>query len=227
MRPTFAAVVFTVAILAIGAMIFVKSRRIAAPASAPAPVASVSQPDLVPPPVPVTPKKVLNPEERQAAIDAEKDKLYAWSMSNDRQSFSNILGDLVSPEKEVRMAAIEATKQFGDTNAIPVLRSLAANILANAANNTPNADANGDENAPDNDEAIKMIQAADFIALPPVTWVKADPNAVLTPEQQQVIDASRAKAAARRQAMMQKRRTNSSSITFPDARDPQTLPANP
>ena len=66
---------------------------------------------------------ILTDEQRQAAIDAEIDRLQQWSMNDDPASLSNILADLTSPEKEIRDAAIEATKEFGSTNAIPALES--------------------------------------------------------------------------------------------------------
>lgn len=87
------------------------------------------------------------------------------SQPNQVLKWRAILGDLTSPEKEIREAAIEAAKQFGDTNAIPVLKALAANDA-------------------DNQEAIEMLQAADFIALPEAPLVQHS-NAPLTPEQQQ------------------------------------------
>jgi len=227
MRPKFVVPILATAILAIGIMVFMKSRRAASPA--PVPVASVSEPP-VPPPAPVsTPvvvKKKLTPEEQQAAVDAEKDRLYTWSMSSDPQALSNILGDLVSPQKQIRRAAIEAAKQFGDTNAIPVLKSLAANIIANSATGSSNAgadsDLNTEESAPDDQEATAMIEAADFIALPPVIWSKADPNQQRTPQQQQAIDANNARVEARRQAYLQKRNARqNTSVTFPGAQNPQ------
>jgi hypothetical protein len=225
MRPKFVFGILLAAIFIVGAVVFFKKKSPLPGSVSPVSTANVSSAPA-PAPAPVVVERKLTPEEQRAAIEAEKDRLYDWSMNSDPQSLSNILGDLISPHKEIRLAAIEAAKQFDDTNAIPVLKSLAANILANSAN-TANADANDGNDAPDNQEAIKMIQAADFIALPSVTWVKADPNKAITPEQQQMIDAGRARATARRQATMQKHKTNAGSITFPDALNPQTSPTNP
>lgn len=219
MRPKFVLVILMVAVLAIGGAIWFK--KSSAPASVPpAPVAEVAPtPASTPAPAPVIVKKAMTPDERQAVIEAEKDKLYAWSMANDAQSLSNILGDLTSPEQEIRMAAIEATKQFGDTNAIPVLKGMAANTT-------------------DNQEAIAMLQAADFIALPSVTFTKADPNQQLTPEQQQARDQARAKSQARRDAYLAAHGTGQDSFHGPHrphgpgaganpSTDPAPAPANP
>jgi hypothetical protein len=182
MRPKIVLAFLAVAVLAVAALILFKQHLPATAPEAVAAPATTNPPAITssPAPTPVV-KKILTPEEQQAAINAEKDKLYEWSMNNDPQSLSNILGDLVSPEKEIREAAIEATKQFGDTNAIPVLKSLAANTE-------------------DNREAIEMLEAADFISLPEATFVKSDPNKPKTPEQLQAIAASKAKSEARRQA---------------------------
>jgi hypothetical protein len=180
MRPKIVFAVLTFAALVIVAVVLLKQHsQTQIPVVAVAPVAT-NAPVPAPVPVPVI-VKTMTPEERQAAIDAEKDRLSEWQMNSDSQSLSNILGDLVSPEKEIREAAIEATKQFGSTNAIPVLKALAANTT-------------------DNQEAIEMLEAADFIALPDAMLVKHS-DAPLTPEQQQ----RRARAEARRQAQMQSR----------------------
>ena len=72
-------------------------------------------------------------------------------MNDDAASLANILSDLNSPEKEIRMAAIDAAVQFDSTNAIPVLQATAAN-----------------DQDPEEKEAL--LKAADFIALPEVTF---------------------------------------------------------
>jgi hypothetical protein len=104
----------------------------------------------MPAPVPVAAQPVT-PEEREAAIESEKDRLAALEMNDDASSLSNILADLNSPEKEIRMAAIDAAVQFHSTNAIPVLQSAAANDQ-------------------DMEEKIALLKAADFLALPEVTF---------------------------------------------------------
>ena len=77
-------------------------------------------------PAPVV-TNTLTADQRQAAIDAEVDRLQNWSMGNDPASLSNILADLTNPEKDIRDAAIEATEQFGSSNAIPALKVAANN----------------------------------------------------------------------------------------------------
>jgi hypothetical protein len=59
--------------------------------------------------VPAITNVVLSAEERAAEIDRLRD----WSMNDDAESLNHIVADLTSPEKEIREAAIEATKQFG------------------------------------------------------------------------------------------------------------------
>jgi hypothetical protein len=101
----------------------------------------------VPPAPAPAPKVAMTEDERQTVIDAEKSKLLDWEANSDSESYSNILKDLGNPEREVRFAAIEALKQFDSTNAIPVLRDLAAKT-------------------DDLDEAKELLDAAKFISLP-------------------------------------------------------------
>lgn len=103
------------------------------PITAPAPVAT----------------NTLTPEQRQTAIDAETARLQQWSMNDDPASLSSILADLTNSEKEIREAAIEATEQFGSTNAIPILKNLAANDA-------------------DPKEKAALLDAANFISLPSI-----------------------------------------------------------
>src|ERR1044071_9782302 len=104
--------------LGIGVIVYLKRLNVQ-PA---VPIASTSPTNFVEKiSAPVAPKisaPAMTPEQREAAIDAEIARLQDWQASNDPQSLSNILGDLTSPEKEVRENAIEAAKQFGSTNAI-------------------------------------------------------------------------------------------------------------
>ncbi len=194
MRPkvVFALLLFAFAVLA--AVFFLRPHS--EPAK-PAPVASAPVPMNVAPPAPAAPVVVAppvvapvvkaneTPEEHQAAIDAEKDRLYDWSMSRDPNNLSNILADLNSPEKEIRMAAIEATKQLDNTNAIPALKAAAVN-------------------AADTEEEMAMLQAADFISLPQAPLVPYDPSQEhLTPEQVQAQAQSQANAQARQQTYLQ------------------------
>jgi len=192
MRPKFVLKVLLVAALVIGAIIFLKGPASApVPDAAPAPVAKAAPPPmkmpaLEPAPAPVVVKEALTPEERQAAIDAETDRLSEWAMNDDAQSLSNILNDLTSPEKKIQMAAIEAAKQFESTDAIPVLKAAAAN-------------------AQDNEEAAAMLEAADWLALPNGDFSPPATSMPLTPAQAQAIAKDRTITAARRQAYLQSR----------------------
>ncbi len=103
----------------------------------------------------------LTPEQRQAAIDAEIERLHQLFRSNDPAALPLILADLNNPEKEIRDAAIEAAKQFGSKDAIPALKA--------AANNTD-----------DLAEKIDLLKAAEFLTLP--TMNVTNPYVDLTPE---------------------------------------------
>jgi hypothetical protein len=214
MRPKIVLVILLAGILAIGAIVFLKPYSPAPVAvAAPAPAVSaaptpVPVPAPTPAPAPVVVKKAPTPEERQDAIDAETDRLSSWAMNDDPQSLSNILGDLTSPEKEIRMAAIEAAKQFESTNAIPVLKAAAAN-------------------AEDNQEAIAMLEAADWLALPSVDFSHPGTNPQLTPEQAQRIEQNRAKARAGWEARMQMRTGNQGSPSGTQSSSGQNSPATP
>ena len=52
-----------------------------------------------------------------------RDRLQDWSMNDDAESLNHIVAGLTSPEKEIREAAIEATKQFGSADAISALKA--------------------------------------------------------------------------------------------------------
>jgi hypothetical protein len=170
MRPKFAATILLVAALLIGAVVFLKFRPVAPPPK-PAPVvvavnqppqprpapAPVVEPPVVAPapappapvvaPPPPAPTNTLTAEEREAAIEAEVAKLQDWQGNTDSVSYSNILNDLTHPERQVRFAAIESLKQVDNTNAIPVLKDLAAKT-------------------DDVEEAKALLDAAHFISLP-------------------------------------------------------------
>lgn len=160
MRLKFLATIFVLAALVIGGGVFFKYRQ-AGPGMAPtAPAVAVDPspkpsplppaPVVASPPVTPTPAPVVarTPEERQAAIDAELKKLEDWQGNDDRASYFSIVNDLTHPEKDVRFAAMEALKQFGDSNAIPVLKDLAAKT-------------------DDLDEAKALLETAKFLSLPP------------------------------------------------------------
>src|SRR5258708_20561141 len=181
MRPQFIFAILLTATLVVGAIVFLKQHSSTPVSVLPILAVSVAL-TPAPAPAPVVVKKTLTPEEKEAAIEAEKDKLSDWSMNRDRQSDSNILGDLVSSEKEIRMAAIDATKEFGDTNAISVLKSLAANT-------------------DDNEEVIAMLEAVGFLSVPPIDL--NGPVSPKTPEQIQLDVQRNTAREARRQAKLQ------------------------
>jgi hypothetical protein len=193
MSSKFVLSVFFFAALAIGAAIFLKQqfRTPSQPSLASAtPVqAQVDQapevaplpatPPLAPAPAPSV-AKVMTPDD----VQAEEDRLSTWQMNDDPQSLSNILGDLSSPEKDIRMAAIEAAKQFGSTNAIPVLKAAV-------------------KNTDDSDEQMALIEAANFLTLPQADMVASGSSTPSTPQQHQAIQQSQAEAAIDRQAQQQ------------------------
>jgi hypothetical protein len=193
MRPKFVLLVLSVFVVMAAVVVLrpakqpLQSQTAAPPVAVAAPAAPVNVPALpLPAPVAVKPAPPT-PEEHQAMIDAEKDQLYTWSMSGDPANLPKILADLNSPEKEIVMAAIEAAKQFGDTNAIPVLKAAAAKT-------------------DDSQEAMAMLQAADFIALPEVPLTAFNGTQVpQTPQQAQEQAKSKADAETRRQAYEQAR----------------------
>ena len=211
MKPKFVLGIFLAGMLAVGAIVFHKKHLSApAPEVAPVPVASIAPapaPAPVPAPAPavVEVKKAQTPEEHEAAINAEIDRLSSWEMKSDPQSLSNILGDLKSPEKEIRMAAIEAAKQFESPDAIPALKAAAANTE-------------------DNQEAIAMLEAADWLALPDAPMQRPDTMPQLTPDQIQAQNKSKADAAARRQTYLQ---THGGGQNSPSAPSPNSSPAAP
>jgi len=222
MRPRFIIALFGLALLVVGAALCLKQylgngstpaasnpERASVPSAAsniagnvPASSAPVSFPPLSPPPT------VLTPEQREAAIDAEVDRLQEWSLNNDPASLSNILADLTYPEKKVRGEAIEAAKQFGSTNAIPVLKGLAAH----------------DE---DPEEKAALLEAADFLSLPSLTFSGSGTGTPMTPEQIQKAQQNWNAKEARRQALMQKRAQNQPSQSAPLPASGQSSPAAP
>ncbi len=190
MRPKVVLAILLAAGLFVGMTFLLKSNKPAAasaPVAAAAPVPVAQSAPIVAPPPPPTPApatvvQTQTPEEKAAAIQAEKDRLTHLEWYNDPQSLSNILADLNSPEKEIRMAAIQAAVQFGSTNAIPVLMQAYTN-------------------ASDFDEKVALHNAADYLALPAVAFTPG--SGQLTPEQQQAAQQQQAAYEARKQARMQ------------------------
>jgi hypothetical protein len=127
-------------------------------------------------PTPAT-TNAWTPEQRQAAIEAETDRLQQWSANDDPASLSHILADLTHSEKEIRQAAIEAAKQYGSRDAIPVLKDAAANTS-------------------DTKEQMDLLAAAEFLSLPPI----AD-EAVQQPKTPEQIQAAEQKQAQRQKRL--------------------------
>lgn len=185
MRLKFALALMLMAVLAIGIIIFLKPAS-ENPAPPPAPVKTTTPvavartvrrtdaPDATISPAPDVTNSPT-PEQKQDYIEAEASRLQDLSTRDDADALSAIVNDLTNPEKEIRLAAIEATKQFGSSNAIPALKAAAAN-------------------SPDADEQIAMLQAAEFLTLP--TLADREPQ---TPEQMQASQRTSAAAAARRE----------------------------
>jgi hypothetical protein len=190
MRLNFVFTILLLAGLVVGVAIFFREHTgsvppspiaVSAPSQASKPVTEAAQLSPAPAPAPV---RTMTPEERESEIETEKDRLSTWQMNNDPESLSNILADLNSPEKEIRMAAIEATKQFGSTNAIPVLKT-------------------AEKNTDDSEEQMALLEAADFLSLPPASLDPSGSETPLTPQQQQAVQQSKAEAAIRQQAQAQ------------------------
>jgi hypothetical protein len=211
MKPKFFFALVPLVLLVLGAVFLLKQRLGNVSTPAPASVESATSfpgASVAPSPAPISakpaPANALAPEQQEAAIDAETDRLQQWSMNNDPASLSNILADLTNSEKEVREAAIEAAKEFGNSNAIPTLKSVAAKTA-------------------DTEEQIALLQAADFLALPSISFDGS--AAQRTPKQIQADEQRRVQRAARRQAQMQKSAGNPNPQSTP-AQNSTTAPDN-
>ena len=209
MRPKYVFALLLPGLLVLGTALYLKQH----PGPAATPPANLEIAVPAPPPASnvvtsVTPAPAsvstgtLTPEQRQAAMDAETDRLQQWSANDDPASLSNILADLTHPEKEIRDAAIEATKQFGSSNAIPTLKEVAANTT-------------------DTQEQIDLLEAANFLSLP---------SLVVTPQPAQTMEQMKAAAQQARQAHQnrlqkgaQSQNPSSATQSSPD----QNAPADP
>jgi hypothetical protein len=92
--------------------------------------------------------------EDPAKIQAVIDRLTDLQSNNDASSLQAILKELTNSSPAIRHAAIEAAIQFGGHDAVPVLKDLAAHT----------------ENL---DERKELLDAAEYLALPSVTELKA------------------------------------------------------
>ena len=203
MRPKVVLAVMLLAALALTAAFYVQQRltplrpetpteaEALPPPAAKAELAAASTPArrLMPAPTmsPVMAASPMTPEQEQEYIEGESSRLQSWSTKDDPASLMAILNDLTNSEKEVRLAAIEAVKQFGSREAIPALK-------ADVAITT------------DTGEQIALLEAADFLSLPAISDL--DAPVPKTPDQLQAEQQRRDREAARRQAQMQQRGQN-------------------
>ncbi len=174
MRPQVVLILLLVVIVVLGGLALTR-RHPAAPSlvtvATPASPASIPAPTTREPIKPVTTTIATapqTPQEHQAAVDVEVDRLHDLTGKTDAASLSVIMTDLTSPDKEVRLTAIEAVKQSDDTNIIPILKADAAS-------------------ATDSDTQIALLEAADFLSLPDAVIGGPGNGTPQTPEQIQAV----------------------------------------
>ncbi len=125
----------------------------AAPASTAVPVRPIASP-AAPDPVP-TVAADAEAEKEAAEIQAKIDRLEDLQSNDDAESLHAILNELTDSNRVIRHAAIEATTQFRDRAAIPVLSDLAARTT-------------------DPEEKQELLDAVEFLTLPTYTEVMAE-----------------------------------------------------
>ncbi len=109
------------------------------------------------PPPPVTNASSIAPNTNTAVYVQERNaELMALAMNNDAASFNTIWSELSNPDKEIRAGALAAVVQFGDRSVAPRLRDLAAKT--------------GDA-----EEKVAILDAANFLELPPLTQLHNPP----------------------------------------------------
>jgi hypothetical protein len=157
MRPKFVVAITSIAVLVLAAMVWLnrpKVTRAKLPAGEMSHQAISSKPNSlhVEPPV-FAPVGTNNPTPKQerAAIETKIDRLTQLSLEGNPASLPEIFSALTYPDKEVREAAIEATTQVGDSNAIPVLK--AASELVD-----------------DPEEKMAFLDAMEFLSVPLVNF---------------------------------------------------------
>ena len=135
----------------------------AAPASTAVPVRPIASP-AAPDPVPTVAAPLPATADADADADAEKeaaeiqakiDRLEDLQSNDDAESLHAILNELTDSNRVIRHAAIEATTQFRDRAAIPVLSDLAARTT-------------------DPEEKQELLDAVEFLTLPTYTEVMAE-----------------------------------------------------
>lgn len=103
-------------------------------------------------PIPFTTPSATGPD--AALIQAQLDRLDELEANDDDASLQAILKELTNTNQLIRHAAIEATIQFGGHTAVPVLKDLAGRTA-------------------DPDEKQELLDAAEFLALPTISEVRA------------------------------------------------------
>jgi hypothetical protein len=92
--------------------------------------------------------------EHQAHVRSRVMTLRDLAMEDDPASLQTILAELTNADRAIRVAALEATVQFGSRDAIPRLKEAAA------ATDDPK-------------EKVALVEAAEFLELPSLTEVRA------------------------------------------------------
>jgi HEAT repeat protein len=104
---------------------------------------------------------LAQPDARETTEQTKEQKieqLNELATNDDNESLSTILQELDNPDKEIRSAALEAAIQFGETtNTISRLKDL-VNRTSDPA------------------EQKTLLEAIEFIALPPISELKPNPN---------------------------------------------------
>jgi hypothetical protein len=156
MRPKF---VIICLLVVIGAVWLVATKRRPAPATSPVasrPTASAPK-QLKAAPVVTAPRTNapgLNSQDHAEYVKDRSFELYKLSAFNDNNSLLQILAELNNPDKEIRAAALEATRQFGSRDAIPT--------LVEQANHTE-----------DPREKVALLDAAEWLKLTTLTEYRA------------------------------------------------------
>jgi hypothetical protein len=202
MKPNVVLGILLAAALVAGGVVYLK-RHSDAPApppaavAAPAPQASTAS---LPPPLPLP--SAMSAPAPTVTPDEEIDHLQEWSRSDDPQDLTKILADLTNTNKDVREGAIEAAKQFGSTNAIPALKAAAFN-------------------SSDPDEQVEMIQAAQFLTLPPLDVTPPTPEQIAAVQariaQNQAAHQARTQAAQQQQGQTQGQGQNADQAPAPQS----------
>ena len=175
MRPKIVVTVLLIGLAGLGVLFFLKppakhaetvtaaiaQPSIAAPQTKPAtpksppPAASVTMAPPAPPAKAAAPATadVSGPDAEH--LQAQIDRLEELESNDDDASLQAILKELTNTNPIIRHVAIEATIQFGGHTAVPILQGLAARTW-------------------DPQEKKELLDAAEFLALPTLSEVRAE-----------------------------------------------------